>query len=78
MDGIRGLRRDYYGAFVRLVQCSLGKDVLYSAESAVGIRAAQSHEPAHDALFDLQGRRLSGTPRRGLYIRDGKKCLVGR
>ena len=35
--------------------------------------AATGHTDAR--LFDLQGRRVQGTPQRGLYIRDGKKVL---
>ena len=33
--------------------------------------------PLHDAvIFDLPGRRLTDTPLRGMYIRDGKKYVV--
>ncbi len=28
------------------------------------------------AVYDLQGRRVSGTPRKGIYIRNGKKFVV--
>ena len=28
------------------------------------------------SLFDLQGRRVSGRPQRGVYIRDGRKAMV--
>jgi len=28
------------------------------------------------AIYDLQGRRLSGKPAKGLYIEDGKKILI--
>ena len=35
--------------------------------------AATGHTDAR--LFDLQGRRVQGTPQRGIYIRDGKKVL---
>ncbi|MBQ6653417.1 MAG: hypothetical protein IJM81_08550 [Prevotella sp.] len=28
------------------------------------------------AIYDLQGRRLNGTPQRGLYIQNGKKIIV--
>ncbi|MBR2233013.1 MAG: carboxypeptidase regulatory-like domain-containing protein [Prevotella sp.] len=31
---------------------------------------------SHTQLFDLQGRRVVGQPRRGLYIRDGRKTVV--
>ena len=30
----------------------------------------------HHTLFDLQGRRLTDTPPRGPYIRDGKKYVI--
>jgi hypothetical protein len=29
----------------------------------------------HEAIFDLQGRRLQGKPERGVYIRNGQKYL---
>jgi len=28
-------------------------------------------------IYDLQGRQIQGTPKRGIYIKDGKKVLVG-
>ena len=28
------------------------------------------------AIYDLQGRRLSEKPAKGLYIEDGKKILI--
>lgn len=39
-----------------------------------GIRPVNASGSA-DQLYDLQGRRLSGTPRRGLYVKGGKKVL---
>ncbi len=30
----------------------------------------------HRGTFDMSGRRITGTPQPGLYIIDGKKCLV--
>jgi len=36
----------------------------------VGVKTA-----AEGVIFDLQGRRVSGTPRHGLYIVNGKKVL---
>ena len=32
--------------------------------------------PDHATYFDLQGRRLSGKPEKGVYIQDGKKRIV--
>ena len=31
---------------------------------------------AHSFIYDLQGRRLSGKPAKGLYIQNGKKVAV--
>ncbi len=31
---------------------------------------------SHTQLFDLQGRRVEGQPRSGLYIRNGRKTVV--
>jgi hypothetical protein len=28
------------------------------------------------STYDLQGRRLTGAPRKGVYIRDGRKVVV--
>lgn len=42
-----------------------------------GIAETQLSRPVRDgALYDLQGRRLSGKPAKGLYIHNGKKILV--
>ena len=30
----------------------------------------------HDAVFDLQGRKLTGIPQKGIYIRNGKKYVA--
>ena len=41
-----------------------------------GIGEVASQHPQPGALFDLQGRRVTGKPARGLYIIDGRKVLV--
>ena len=42
-----------------------------------GISDASAAETADGgAVFDMQGRRLTGQPRRGLYIRDGRKHVA--
>ena len=33
---------------------------------------------SREGAFDLQGHRVLGTPRRGIYITDGKKLLFGK
>ena len=48
---------------------------------ATGIEAvttSQPHDPASSVYYDLQGRRLSGRPARGLYIKDHKIFKVDK
>jgi hypothetical protein len=42
---------------------------------ATGINATEASS-VNAPAYDLQGRRLSQKPERGLYIRDGKKRVV--
>ena len=42
-------------------------------EGIEDLSPALSH--GEGAIFDLQGRRLSAIPAKGLYIRDGKKFV---
>ena len=45
-------------------------------ESFTGINATKpSNNPSSNTIFDLQGRRILGTPSRGVYIKDGKKYV---
>jgi hypothetical protein len=41
-----------------------------------GIHAIARASDAIIPIFDLQGRRITARPQRGLYIRDGKKYVV--
>lgn len=41
-----------------------------------GISEIVSQLPSDGVYYDLQGRRLSGKPQRGIYIRDGKKFII--
>lgn len=34
---------------------------------------AADNTDRHEGLYDLQGRRLSGEPTKGMYIKDGRK-----
>ncbi len=37
---------------------------------------AAAQRPADAAIYDLSGRRLSGTPSKGIYVRAGRKVVV--
>ncbi len=72
------------GGFSQLVKCYVGDEVLYEHEfdkrtpSFITLDISTDYAPTQErrAFFDLQGRRVEGQPRRGLYIRDGRKTVV--
>jgi hypothetical protein len=41
----------------------------------LGISKVEMPSSDTSAIFDLQGRRINDEPKRGLYIRDGKKVI---
>ena len=53
-------------------------DNAYYNESPDGIETIDNGQWRMDnPIFDLSGRRVVGTPARGIYIRDGKKIAIG-
>ena len=40
------------------------------------IKSLTTSEPTDSAIFDLQGRRLSEVPAKGLYIQNGRKFVI--
>ena len=40
------------------------------------IKSQKTVEPTDSAIFDLQGRRLSEVPAKGLYIQNGRKFVI--
>ena len=62
-DGTTVTPFDMYGKAV--------DDYSVITEEAVPLHHADEHH-----FYDLQGRRVSGTPQRGIYIRDGRKYVV--
>ena len=65
--------------FVKVATVEGAKDVnvftvlVKEPSAADGIETVRTHQPsAGDALYDLQGRRIAGTPQKGFYIRSGK------
>ena len=49
---------------------------LLSSGQVTGISDVESLYSVPAALFDLQGRRIVGTPKRGIYVKDGRKYVV--
>lgn len=66
----------------RVTDCQEDGKSIFKAEgfNLDGTQGISSLSPSVSSpllqLFDLQGRRLSGTPARGLYIQDGRKHAV--
>ena len=80
VEGV-GATRDFFsmlpldGNYNSLVACEVNGEVLY--QSATSIQGIKSNTLNNDgAIYDLQGRRLSSLPAKGLYIQNGKKRIV--
>ena len=48
----------------------------YCTNPSTGIQSLRSSSETSDAVYDLQGRRVTNSLRRGIYIRNGKKFVV--
>lgn len=63
----------------QLIKCTKGDVVLFEyADPSVtdDINAALQGEVATSSIYDLQGRRLTTKPKKGVYIRNGRKYVV--
>ena len=72
-----------FAASVRLKSCELNGEIIADQSSfgdaalqLSGIQEITTSLSQPPALYDLQGRRVSGSPQRGIYIRDGRKYVV--
>ena len=63
-----------------LLQCRVGSMSLFSNEdyqaSTINQKCFSAEDNHKATLHDLQGRRVTNQPRRGVYIRDGWKVVV--
>jgi hypothetical protein len=48
----------------------------FSRPAVTAIKDIESVHPVKNTLYDLQGRRLSTKPSKGVYIENGKKWVV--
>ena len=64
------------GVILFMGQFTGGKPSAIEAPIAEMKKGGVKSEKYDDAIYDLQGRRLSGKPAKGLYIEDGKKIIV--
>ena len=74
-----GVMGDGYGSGI--IDCSVNGKSFYRANNYEELMATQL-TPLHNSknnvpvIYDLQGRRLTGKPIKGVYIEDGKKRVV--
>ena len=66
------------GGFPLLKDCRDGSAIIYQANTWTSQYRSPWQSAAPHSLFDLQGRRLSAPPARGLYIEGGRKLRIGR
>ena len=68
--------------FVKVASVQGAKDVniftllVKSPTISDAVSDVRQHETVNTQCYDLQGRRISGTPQRGIYIMNGKKYLA--
>ncbi|MBR4897514.1 MAG: hypothetical protein IKZ48_01825 [Prevotella sp.] len=69
--------RGYFDAYYPMGESEAGVFYDYSLWNVTGMdRLKVNSSAVTQPIYDLQGRRLTGTPGRGLYIRDGKKMVI--
>jgi hypothetical protein len=63
------------GDFLLDVTVKMGTKVTPQGVTAIdGIRTVDNNQDT--PYYDLQGRRLNGKPKQGLYIKNGKKVVI--
>ena len=55
---------------------SAGEIIWKQPARPTSIQEALNNTPISDTLYDLQGRRLTSQPSKGVYIQSGKKVVV--
>jgi hypothetical protein len=67
----------FHGSRTSLMKCVDGNALLYLFEDfSTPVHAVEQSRPSTGIFYDLQGRRISGQPKAGIYIRDGRKVVV--
>ena len=66
----------YAGTNKRVIAYSDGTQESIELKIASSVHTVTKSSDAAPALHDLQGRRLSGVPERGVYIENGRKRVV--
>jgi hypothetical protein len=66
------------GGATKLTKCTDGDSVLFEGKGfETAIHTVKSPDQSTiGTLYDLSGRRVQGTLKKGVYIRDGKKVMI--
>ena len=59
-----------------LLSVEVGGKTIYTTGYATKLNSVESGNHTGFTFFDLQGRRIGGEPKAGIYIRDGRKVVV--
>ena len=62
--------------YVQKCMNSAGEIIWKQPARPTSIQEALNNTPTSDTLYDLQGRRLTSQPSKGVYIQSGKKVVV--
>ena len=62
-------------------RCELNGEVIFDISwlhqyTGIADAASKDADSSHKGMYDLQGRRVGGEPKAGIYIRDGRKVVV--
>ena len=86
--GLLSLYRQAIGATVEFGSCTIGDEILFTAEDFTrisAIRTIKTSERTNNAVYDLQGKRVANSSEfqgssfklpKGVYIQNGKKVVV--
>jgi len=75
-DGPGGLGNPHY-----FKRCELNGEVIFDISwlhqyTGITDAASKDADSSHKGMYDLQGRRVGGEPKAGIYIRGGRKVVV--
>ena len=72
-----------FGVRIGTITCMKDGEYIYNlswmvlpSEDSIDEKEYTYNSPKESTLYDLQGRRLSSTPQKGVYIRGGRKYVV--
>ena len=73
--GVTGVTPLFFGASPCLYECAKDGVILFRSNETSFISSVQLDVLKTNAIFDLQGRRLTQAPAKGVFIQNGKKVI---